>query len=181
MRDLSVCPRHLVVGALQRVSRPSRVLDDEPDRAAATLRRKGIADGFVESLDAHRVNPSFTYVIGVGNPDARLALASRLGAVRFVRILHPTSYVAPSAVLAEGVVVCPFSFVGAHARLEAHVVLNTYASCGHDSRIGTAGMLSPYAVVNGDVVLEERAFLGRMPPCSLEGEWGGRVPLRPVR
>jgi sugar O-acyltransferase (sialic acid O-acetyltransferase NeuD family) len=135
-------------------------LDDEPDRAVALLNEKGIAAGFVEHPDAHRVDPAFVYIIGVGGPDARLALAGRLGSARFIQIVHPTAYVAPSAVLGVGVVVCPFAFVGPHAQLGSHVVLNTYASCGHDSRVGSAAVLSPYAVINGDAVLEERVFLG---------------------
>jgi len=40
------------------------------------------------------------------------------------------------------------------------VVLNTYASAGHDCRIGAHSVLSPYAVVNGWSVLEEQVMMG---------------------
>ena len=40
------------------------------------------------------------------------------------------------------------------------MVLNTYASVGHDSKAGPCCVLSPYAVVNGNVELGEEVFMG---------------------
>jgi acetyltransferase-like isoleucine patch superfamily enzyme len=41
-----------------------------------------------------------------------------------------------------------------------HVALNTFASVGHDAVVGPFSVLSPYAVVNGNVRLGEGSFLG---------------------
>jgi acetyltransferase-like isoleucine patch superfamily enzyme len=53
-------------------------------------------------------------------------------------------------------------------------VLNTYASAGHDAQLGACAVLSPYAVVNGNVVLEEGVFLGThatVVPGKRVGAW----------
>ncbi len=121
----------------------------------------GIAGSLVESVGEHRVREEFVYVLAVGNAKLRRALVERLDAdAAWANIVHPTAYLATSAVLGEGVVVAPFAFVGANASLGDHVVLNTYASVGHDSRAGACSVLSPYAVVNGNVALGESVFMG---------------------
>ena len=40
------------------------------------------------------------------------------------------------------------------------VMMNIYSSCGHDAKVGKYCILSPYATLNGFVVLEDEVFLG---------------------
>ncbi len=133
-------------------------LDDNP----SALEGRGIDSQVVGRPEDHRDEAGCGYVLAVGDPLQRRALALRCDAVGLepVRLVHPGAYVARSAVVEPGAVICPFAFVGPDARVEPHAVLNTYASVGHDARVGRCAVLSPYAVVNGNVELGEAVFLG---------------------
>jgi acyl-[acyl carrier protein]--UDP-N-acetylglucosamine O-acyltransferase len=39
-------------------------------------------------------------------------------------------------------------------------MMNLYSTCGHDVKIGKYCILSPYAILNGFVTLEDEVFLG---------------------
>ena len=112
--------------------------------------------------ESYAIQPSDRFVVAVGSPSVKRALAERLTArgARFASLVHPTAVVAPTARLGEGVVLCPFATVSDAVDLGDHVMLNFYASAGHDARIGRYATLSPYATVNGFAVLGEEAFLG---------------------
>jgi sugar O-acyltransferase (sialic acid O-acetyltransferase NeuD family) len=134
-------------------------LDDNPD----ALRGHALEVGVVGALATARPGPDVRFVIALGDPRLRCAVARKLqelgaDAASFCSIVHPTAYVAGS--LRAGCVVAPFGFVGPGATLGAHAVLNTYASVGHDAAVGEYAVFSPYAVVNGNVVVETGAFLG---------------------
>ncbi|MBW1801503.1 MAG: hypothetical protein JRJ85_12340, partial [Deltaproteobacteria bacterium] len=57
-------------------------------------------------------------------------------------------------------VICPFVTVSDNADIDDFAMLQLYASCGHDSKIGRYGILSPYATVNGFSTLEDEVFMG---------------------
>jgi acetyltransferase EpsM len=48
----------------------------------------------------------------------------------------------------------------AGALLAPHVTMNVHCGCGHNARIGSYSVLSPYAAVAGAVELGEGVFLG---------------------
>jgi len=50
--------------------------------------------------------------------------------------------------------------VSAHARVDTCVFLNYHASAAHDAVIGDHAVLSPYAAVGGNAVLEHDVFVG---------------------
>ena len=62
--------------------------------------------------------------------------------------------------IGEGVVICPFCLVSDNAQLDDFVMVNSYATCGHDVKVGKYSILSPYVALNGFVVLEDEVFLG---------------------
>jgi sugar O-acyltransferase (sialic acid O-acetyltransferase NeuD family) len=149
-------------------------LDDNPE----ALRGRATAGATVlRSIASHVILPDHRFIIAVGEPRTRRALALALqerGASdeAFATLVHPTAYVAGE--LAPGCVLAPFSFVGPGARLAAHCALNTYASAGHDATLSPYCVLSPYAVVNGNVALEEGVFLGTQAavvPGKRVGAW----------
>jgi sugar O-acyltransferase (sialic acid O-acetyltransferase NeuD family) len=110
----------------------------------------------VERLEEKRV------VIAVGDPSLRYRFMQeldKLGA-RFGTIVHPTAYVASTAVIEDGAVLCPMTFVGPFAHLSRNCVLNVHAVAGHDVTIGECAVLSPGADVNGHGLVGEGALLG---------------------
>lgn len=133
-------------------------LDDDPAASIGTAMGVGIVgDTFTYSI---RENDRF--IISLGDPGLRRALAERLArrGGRFISIIHPTAYVAPTARLGHGCVIGPFANVGSYAHLANHVLLNLHSAAGHDTRIGAFCVFSPFSVANGGSQLEEGTFLG---------------------
>jgi sugar O-acyltransferase (sialic acid O-acetyltransferase NeuD family) len=104
----------------------------------------------------------FGWVVALGEAGDRETVHRRLlerGAT-LTSVIHPTAYVASSAVVGDGCVVAPFALVGAHSTVGANVALNTYASVGHDAVVGDHCVFSPYSAVNGNVTVGAAVFLG---------------------
>ena len=53
-----------------------------------------------------------------------------------------------------------YTFLAVDAFLAEHTLLNTYASVGHDSSLGRSCVLSPGAVINGNVRLADQVLIG---------------------
>lgn len=117
-------------------------------------------------LDDYRAQEQDALLIAVGNAAARWAVARRLGGARYYTLVHPTAYVAASATLEPGAIVCPLAFVGPLARVGAHAALNVQSSLGHDARLGAGSVLSPGTKVNGGASVGEGCFLGTLATVS---------------
>jgi sugar O-acyltransferase (sialic acid O-acetyltransferase NeuD family) len=118
--------------------------------------------GLVGDTHSYSIQQDDRFVVSVGDPGLRRLLAERLArrGARFISIVHPTAYVAPTARIGEGSIVGPLASVGSHAQLAYHTLLNLYSTAGHDARIGDFCVLSPHAVVNGGSTLEDEVFMG---------------------
>ena len=144
-------------------------------QGGAELRVKGFLDRDPEALTGFDVAvpiladpehytpaPEDRFVIAVGDPGRRAAMAATVGARggRLQTLVHPLAHLAGRAVLGPGCVICAFCFVAVDARLGTNVFLNNYASVGHDAVVGDHTVFSPYATVNGNVTLGTGCFLG---------------------
>ncbi len=76
------------------------------------------------------------------------------------------SVVAENAVLlddnkiGEGAILCPFSMVTSNAKIGRHFHANIYAYVAHDCVIGDFVTLAPAVKCNGNVVVEDHAYIG---------------------
>jgi sugar O-acyltransferase (sialic acid O-acetyltransferase NeuD family) len=133
-------------------------LDDNP----AALAGKPLAGKILGNTADFRVEPQHRFVIGVGDPALRQALAQNIAARGglFARVIHPLAYVASTARIADGCVLAPYVFVGAGAQIGMHVVLNARASVGHDAVLAEHCVLSPHCVVGGATHLGKAVFMG---------------------
>lgn len=111
---------------------------------------------------AFSVPPGAHAAIAIGEPRARSTVAGRMQArgLPLFTLIHPLAYVAPTASVDDGAIVCPFALLAPHARVGANAVINVYASVGHHAAVGAHGNLCPYATLNGHAVTEEGVFLG---------------------
>lgn len=105
------------------------------------------------------------FVIGVGSASscARRSLlfqiAIRAG-LNAQTIIHPTSYVSPSAVCGAGCQILPKAVIHTNARLGENVLVNTAAIVEHDCIIGAHCHIATGAVLCGDVTVGEAAHIG---------------------
>ncbi len=101
-------------------------------------------------------------VIAVGDPRLRLRLMHEvLGAGgRLGSVVHPSAYVAKTAIVGSGTIICPMAFVGPFAHVGRNCAINVHAIVGHDVTLGDCAVLSPGADINGRGSAGECAFLG---------------------
>lgn len=133
-------------------------IDDRPDALEGFDVQVSILGG-LEDID--RVDAG-SFIIAVGAPELRRSIADEVHTLggALVSLIHPTAYVARTAQIGAGVILCPFALVAANSTVAPNVLANVYASIGHDAFVGQHSVLSPYAAVTGAVHLGDESFLG---------------------
>lgn len=98
----------------------------------------------------------------VGPPSARQQVYERFAqrGFRFIRVIHPTAVVSPSATIAEGAQLMAGSIVQTRAALGVNTIINTKASVDHDCTIGDHCHLAPGVTLSGNVTVGNGCHLG---------------------
>ena len=106
--------------------------------------------------------PARVFIIAIGDPAKRGLIARIIDEMggQLVSLIHPTAYVARTAEVSPGVVLCPFTLVATGARVGSNVAVNVYSSIGHDSQVGEHCVISPYSAITGDVKVGPESLLG---------------------
>ncbi len=101
-------------------------------------------------------------VIAVGEPRLRYRFMQEIEVHggRLGSVIHPTAYVASTATVGEGTILCPMAFVGPFARVGRNCAINVHAVVGHDVVLGDCVVMSPGSDVNGYGGVGEGGFLG---------------------
>jgi sugar O-acyltransferase (sialic acid O-acetyltransferase NeuD family) len=126
----------------------------------------GTANGSpVYSLaDAAERFPGAYVLATVGNPALRERLigkALEAGLQPTPPVIHPNADWDPETVgLGEGVVICAGSILTVNIVVSAHAQINLDCTVGHDATVGRYCTLSPGTHISGNVILEERVFMG---------------------
>jgi sugar O-acyltransferase (sialic acid O-acetyltransferase NeuD family) len=103
------------------------------------------------------------YIINcIGDPAARSRIYRELAprGVKYWTLVHPTAYVAPTAKVGAGCIICPLVFVGPYAQIGDNVAINVGSTVGHDVIVGRSAVLSPGSRLNGHATCGIAAFLG---------------------
>lgn len=115
-----------------------------------------------ESLGAVSGIAEKSVLIGIGDARIRhraLKEVRALGA-RLATLVHPGAYVAGTARIGAGSIICPFAFVGPFAEIGENCAINVGAVVGHDVVLGASTVLSPGATISGHGKTGIAAFLG---------------------
>lgn len=102
------------------------------------------------------------YVLGIGDPMIRRALADELDAsgLEPFTAVHPSATFGANTTLAAGVVVCAGAAISNHVHLGRHVHVNPHATIGHDAVLSDFVSVNPAAIISGEVVVETDALIG---------------------
>lgn len=79
---------------------------------------------------------------------------------RYATLIHPTAYLAPSAVAEAGVLIEPGVIVSAQSRIEFGVSLKRGARLGHHNKIGRFSDINPGVTLSGMVTIGEGCLIG---------------------
>lgn len=140
----------------------SDVVDSGTPRKAELERVVGASINFHHSLDSVQDMEEKLAIICVGNARVRCKLFDEIAAtpLRFGQVVHPSAYIAATAELGGGVIICPLAFVGPFAKLEDNVAVNVHAAIGHDAVLQHSAVISPAAAVNGYARCGVASFVG---------------------
>ena len=110
--------------------------------------------------DLSRVDAA--YVLAVGWPQGRRAVAERIGDEGTVAapIVHPRTDLGAGVELGEGSVVLGGAHLSPMVRLGRHGLVSYGATIGHDSTFGDFASVMPNASVGGDVVAGDDVLVG---------------------
>jgi sugar O-acyltransferase (sialic acid O-acetyltransferase NeuD family) len=136
------------------------LVDDDPtlwDTSFGSLR---VVGGMQYLLD---LKYDVDVVFGLSTPKDKVRLYAELAAsghVRFPRVVHPTSLIAPTARLGAGVIVFPWVAVWNEVDIGDICLLCTSSHVGHESRIGSFTSVYPKANISGRVDIGQAVTVG---------------------
>lgn len=98
-------------------------------------------------------------VFGLGNNRLRERFAQSLG-IQSITLIHPRSYVSPTAMIGEGTVVLPGAVITEDVRIGNHCIINTSSSLDHDNVIGDYSHVSVGCRLAGAVRVGRGVLIG---------------------
>ena len=136
-------------------------------------------DGFVTSLDRENVGKELVgrpilwvddltsyasthhAAAALGTPKRRQFI-ERVAAqgLPFARIVHPTSRISSTSVVADGTVVSAGCVVAASTEIGRHVIVNRAATIGHHANVGDYVTIGPGANIAGNVRIGTGSSIG---------------------
>lgn len=101
-------------------------------------------------------------VIGVANSNHRRRIAAELqsAGVSFVQAKAENCVVFDDVKIGEGACLSPFVTITCNVRIGAHFHANLYSYVEHDCRIGDFVTFAPGVQCNGNVLIEDNAYIG---------------------
>lgn len=144
----------------QGESRVAWVLDDSPDATppVGTGELIGGRDQLAE-LSERGITAGF---VAIGNNANRELVTTmvRVSGLTLVTVIDPAAVVASDAVIGEGTIMMPMSFVGAGSLVGAGAIINTSATVDHDCVIADYAHISVGVHLTGGCRVGARSFVG---------------------
>lgn len=101
-------------------------------------------------------------VLAIANSGVREQLAKRCAAdgIRFWSVTADNTVLMDDVSLGDGAVLCPFVTLTSNIRIGRHFHANLYSYVEHDCVIGDFVTFAPAVKCNGNVVIEDHAYIG---------------------
>lgn len=103
------------------------------------------------------------FSIAIGSSKSREKIATDMvlaGAKPFSVSSIGNSFVLDGNTIGEGSILCPFTIVTSNAKIGKHFQANIYAYVAHDCVIGDFVTFAPGVKCNGNVTIEDHAYIG---------------------
>ena len=103
-----------------------------------------------------------TLIVAIGNNERRRDVSKALTAkgYQLITAIHPTAFVARSATIGAGSMICAGVIVNPGASIGEHVILNTGCSVDHHNNIGNLVHIAPGAHLGGNVSVGPETLIG---------------------
>jgi acetyltransferase EpsM len=129
------------------------------------------------SLAENGVRLAINGVGGIGDLATRLEVFDLLQQAGFhsPTVIHPTAFLEDTAVLADGVQVFPFAYVGTNISTGFGCIINTGVIVSHDCQLADYVNLSPGATLAGGVTVGNGTLIGMRATVNLYVKIGARA------
>lgn len=131
------------------------VLDDDPLKWGKKIMGFEIK-GPIIAYDGYDYNA----VLAIGDNKIRKKLAEKLNKCKWIKLIHPQTYIHPSCSIGKGTVVFAGSILQPDVSLGEHCIVNTGATVDHDCIIEDFVHIAPGVNIAGGVFIGEGSFLG---------------------
>ncbi len=111
--------------------------------------------GIIRTAD---IAPDDQVVIAVGDSEVRRRIA--IQPLAYGTVIAPTAIIGSNVTIGEGGIICDFAMVTASARIGRHFHANIYSYVAHDCVIGDFVTFAPKVCCNGNVHIEDGAYIG---------------------
>jgi sugar O-acyltransferase (sialic acid O-acetyltransferase NeuD family) len=108
-------------------------------------------------LDGER---NFTIAIADTTARARIAGMCERGGARPFSITAPSAIILDENHIGEGAIICDFAMVTCNVQIGRHFHCNIYSYVEHDCRVGDFVTFAPAVRCNGNVLIEDGAYIG---------------------
>jgi sugar O-acyltransferase (sialic acid O-acetyltransferase NeuD family) len=111
---------------------------------------------------------------GIGDLTVREKVFRKLAQAGFSSpaVVHPTSFIEPSASLSPGVQIFPHAYIGSQASIGFGCIINTNAILSHDCILNDLANISPGAVLAGEVQIGAGVLVGMGATINLQVKIG---------
>lgn len=99
-------------------------------------------------------------IIAIGGNEVRKRISGAHSDAEWVAVIHPASWVDPTAVVGAGTLVCAGAVIQPEAVIGRHGIINTSSSIDHECQLADFCQVAPGAALGGRVVMGEGAFVG---------------------
>lgn len=145
----------MVIAAARAVGlEPWRILDDSEAAWGSEIMGVPIAGGL------GLLEPDEAAHIAIGSNVARRRIAEARPEAAWTTILHPFSWICPTASIGPGSLVCAGAVIQPEAVLGPHVIVNTRASVDHECELGGYAQAAPGAALGGRVKIGLEGYAG---------------------
>jgi len=131
------------------------------DDAATTTAQNGhrilrYSDWLQEPAESRHIT------IAIANSEVREALAQRceMDGIEFIDVKSANAVMLDEVEIGPGAVLCPFVTLTSNVRIGKHFHANLYSYVAHDCEIGDFVTFAPGVHCNGNVVVEDHAYIG---------------------
>lgn len=132
-------------------------VDDKPPAPMVNGHRVlTYSDWLAEEGDERRIN----LAIASGKIRERLAERCRADNVDFFEVRAGNVVEMDDVVIGEGAILCPFVILTSNVRIGRHFHANLYSYVEHDCRIGDFVTFAPGVKCNGNITIEDHAYIG---------------------
>jgi sugar O-acyltransferase (sialic acid O-acetyltransferase NeuD family) len=114
------------------------------------------------NIEQYEIQENDVFVCAVANPPIKMMLTEMVevrGGI-FINIIHNTAMVSSRAILAKGIILCPYTIISCNVTVGNHVMFNLYSDAGHDAVIGNYTSVMGHVDITGNVQIGERTYWG---------------------